>query len=64
MSVTRSSRVVASPTSPIPLQFKAYEEAVVEVYKNLYAGKPVAARPDGELYDAVPPPNLVVLDVS
>ena len=55
---------MGAPSSPIPLKFDEYQDAIVEIYKDVYEGKPIAATPGGELYDAVPPPSLIVMDVS
>ena len=57
-------RVVAAPTSPIPLKIDTYQDAIIEHFKDLHAGKSIAATPGGEVYNAIPPPNLVVMDVS
>ncbi|KAI5118935.1 hypothetical protein M0805_003759 [Coniferiporia weirii] len=56
-------RVVALPTSPDMGDLGPFQAGFFEAYKTLYAGKPLASAPDSKhVYDAVEPPQLVLLN--
>ena len=58
------SRVVGLQATPTPLDYTVYTNAVSEAYKDAIASKPLRVTPESDaMYDAIPPPQLVILDV-
>ena len=59
------NRVVGLPSPAVPFQFDSLYVAFAQGYSLLYSGKPIPATPDNAvIYDSIPAPQAVVIDVS
>ena len=60
-----SLRVVSLAGSKNPFEWIPLQVAFIEQYRRLYASEPVPITPGSdEKYEAIVPPQLVLLDVS